>query len=151
MVTRVRIEAEGRSTQEVEETLQTAFEVLGSGSKAELARMYGPNHEALVEARAGEFVIERFVRESGAIFYRGRQVAHYRESEGVKLKGRTENPTHAYMHGSLLDEAHAGVAEATAEMAREAERRTDLSKRQLDVLGGDCTCGPTETCSNCPQ
>lgn len=122
MVTRVRIEAEGRSTQEVEETLQTAFEVLDGASRAQRFRMFGPNDEALVEAQAGEFVVERFVRESGAIFYRGRQVAHYRESEGVKLKSRAGNGT-AY--------------------------RPEQAATRLEP--GNCRCGPTETCSNCPQ
>lgn len=90
MVTRVRIEAEGSSPSEVEGILAAMFEHLVAmppGTDRNLA--FGGGGEALADAQAGEFVIERFAKDVppdrdgkpgpgyGAIFYRGRMVSHY--------------------------------------------------------------------------
>lgn len=84
MVTRIRVEAEGSSSSEVEQTLQLAHESLVQDSPRSARRlMFGENDEGLVDAQAGEFVIERFARDCGgdaghgAIVYRGRMTAHY--------------------------------------------------------------------------
>lgn len=98
MVTRIRIEAEGASSQEVEQTLQVAHEIAGSVPPGSVRRlMFGDSDQALVDAQAGEFVIERFARDTGgdaghgAIIYRGRMTAHYASPAKVrKLNQRDE-------------------------------------------------------------
>lgn len=95
MVTRVRIEAEGSSLVEVESTLQAAFDTLASAPPPSLLKMFGEDvqgvYPGLVEARMGEFVIERFAKNvpgeppnmrepgpgHGTVFYRGRMTSHY--------------------------------------------------------------------------
>lgn len=85
MVTRVRIEAEARGLQELDAILQAASEALvveSLGDKT-LELMYGkpdPHtgaHQGLVEARAGEYVIERGTTDEGGIRYIGRIVHHF--------------------------------------------------------------------------
>lgn len=95
MVTRVRVEAEGSTIQEVEDGLTAAFEALHCESvgRKRLATMFGEADErgsypGLVDAQAGEFVIERFARDCrdehgvaqpghGGMVYRGRMTAHF--------------------------------------------------------------------------
>ncbi len=88
MVTRVRIEAEGRTTGEVEEILYALSEVIGKAGNFDQAnKAFGPNREALADARAGELVIERFAKDldgepnHGAIFFRGRMTTHFASSQ----------------------------------------------------------------------
>ena len=84
MVTRVRIEAEGRTTGEVEEILYALSESIGKhhlGPSTD--KVFGPWQEAVSGARAGELVIERFAKDldggpnHGAIFWRGRLTTHF--------------------------------------------------------------------------
>lgn len=90
MVTRVRIEAEGRTPDEVTHILETAHEkLIGDDHPKVLDTLFGEAHgdsnggrPGLADAQAGEFVIERFARSGppgidGQLFYRGRMVAHY--------------------------------------------------------------------------
>lgn len=84
MVTRVRIEAEGSTTAEVEAVLYAASETLTNGAGTVASEvMFGPDAEALANAHAGELVIERFAKDlkgepgHGAIFFRGRMTTHY--------------------------------------------------------------------------
>jgi uncharacterized protein YqkB len=88
MVTRVRIEAEGRTTGEVEEILYALTEGIGKvnlGSSTD--KVFGEEQEALADARAGELVIERFAKDldhgpnHGAIFFRGRMTTHFAPSQ----------------------------------------------------------------------
>ncbi len=81
MVTRVRIETEGRSTDEVENTLHAISEsVTRTAFDAAVV-----SHQLAPCTRAGELVIERFAKDlggdagHGAIFYRGRMTTHYAE------------------------------------------------------------------------
>jgi len=90
MVTRVRIEAEGRSTGVVEEILYAISEVIGKAGDFDQAyKAFGPNREALVDARMGELVIERFAKDldggpnHGAIFFRGRMTTHFAPPQKV--------------------------------------------------------------------
>jgi len=82
MVTRVRIEAEGSSTAEVENILTEVSIAVREGTADDVYVM-GQAQEALADAQAGEFVIERFAKDldgdagHGAIFYRGRMTSHY--------------------------------------------------------------------------
>ncbi len=82
MLTRVRIEAEGRSTDEVENILTNVSIAIREGT-ADDASVMGNEQQALRDAQAGEFVIERSVKDldnepgHGAIYYRGRMTAHY--------------------------------------------------------------------------
>lgn len=115
MITRVRVEAEGRSPLEVEEQLTRAHEAIGQyyrhGSEA-YVMLFGEEGEGQAEAQAGECVIERFARDCtiatgglsvdygpghGAIFYKGRMTTHYaRPSKSMKLDRRQDdgNPYH---------------------------------------------------------
>lgn len=97
MVTRIRVEAEGSTTAEVQEILESAHETLGQVQPGKARRMmFGGGDEALADAQAGEFVIERFAREDGAIFYRGRMTSHYATpSKPRTLKQKSaEDPRH---------------------------------------------------------
>ncbi len=82
MLTRVRIEAEGRSTSEVEDILTEVSIAVREGTAYNYS-VVGPEQQALADAQAGEFVIERFAKDldgdagHGAIFYRGRMTTHY--------------------------------------------------------------------------
>lgn len=105
MVTRVRIEAESRELGELDDILQAAGEALyveSLGAKA-LNLMYGePDprtgaRQGLIEARAGEYVIERGTTGEGGIRYIGRVVHHFAKSEAVgKLleAGEGKQPFH---------------------------------------------------------
>lgn len=100
MVTRIRIEAEGRTSAEVEDILNSAAELFdgrapmawtgpglqppmstGLAGAAQVA--FGPQGEALSDRQAGEMVIERFAKDlkggdnHGAVFFRGRATTHY--------------------------------------------------------------------------
>lgn len=98
MVTRIRIEAEGSTAQEVEEILSTAHEVVSNGSGAQFARMFGSDNEALADAQSGEYVIERFAKEdTGAIVYRGRCTAHYAKPAKVRKLNRRDDSTAPYV------------------------------------------------------
>ena len=84
MVTRVRIEAEGRTTDEVEEILSALSQaVSGVKNVGNADKVFGKEREALADRRAGEFVIERFAKDldggsnHGAIFWRGRATTHF--------------------------------------------------------------------------
>lgn len=93
MVTRVRIEVEDSSIGQVERTLQLAHEALHYIGPCEARRlMFGGGDEALVDAQAGEFVVERFANEeTGATVYRGRMTAHYAPpAKVVKLRDRAD-------------------------------------------------------------
>ncbi len=84
MVTRVRIEAEGRTPADVEAVLYAAHETLAQAA-GPVARevMFGPEAEGLGDAQCGELVIERFARDlkgepgHGALFFRGRMTTHF--------------------------------------------------------------------------
>lgn len=105
MVTRVRIEAESRELGELDHILQTAGEALiveSLGTKA-LEVMFGPAdpltgaHQGLLEARAGEYVIERGTTDEGGIRYIGRVVHHFAipEARGKLLEaGQGKQPFH---------------------------------------------------------
>ena len=86
MVTRIRIEAEDASITQLERTLQLAHEQLAQLPPGETRRlMFGGGDEALVDAQAGELVVERFAREQdGGIVYRGRMTAHYASPAAVR-------------------------------------------------------------------
>jgi hypothetical protein len=99
MVTRVRIEAEGRSTGEVEEILYALTMGIGKvnlGSSADA--VFGEEQKALADARAGEFVVERFAKDldggpnHGAIFFRGRMTTHFAPPQKtLDLRKRASN------------------------------------------------------------
>ncbi len=82
MLTRVRIEAEGGSTSEVEDILTEVSVAIREGTAYSYS-VVGPSQEALANAQVGEFVIERSVKDldnepgHGAIYYRGRMTTHY--------------------------------------------------------------------------
>lgn len=95
MVTRIRVEAEGSTPAEVEQILESVVWAFGEGITHSPYRqdVYGYNDEALIEAQAGELVIERFAKDTddqaghGVIYYRGRMVVHYaRPSKPLDLK-----------------------------------------------------------------
>lgn len=109
MVTRVRIEAEGRDPQEVASVLQAAHEHFVQNAPPSVQhRLFGGDLAGLADAQAGEFVIERFARDCweyegegyskvkagpghGAIFYRGRMTSHFAApSKPLKLDKRSE-------------------------------------------------------------
>ena len=94
MLTRVRIEAEGSTPDEVDTILAAVSEAVVKGT-AHDASIVGPDDEALKDAQAGEFVIERFAKDldgepgHGAIFYRGRLTSHFaRRYKELSLEGR---------------------------------------------------------------
>lgn len=119
MITRIRVEAEGSSTQEVEDILNTAHEVIvNEANRTQLAVMFGyaysPSqgtegdyYPGLADSQAGEFVIERFARESldeegkaevghGGIVYRGRSVAHFARPQNLRKLNRRDDRTDPY-------------------------------------------------------
>lgn len=109
MVTRIRIEAEGRSPQEVEQILYTAHEVFTQrADRSELEKMFradtdtpgvGNSLEGLADAQAGELVIERFAnRDSGAIVFRGRMTSHFAKPAVVR-KLAERSPLDPYVQG----------------------------------------------------
>jgi len=95
MVTRVRIEAEGSTPDEVDSILCAVAQAVITGP-ADRAVVIGPEDEALKDSQAGEFVIERFAKDldgdagHGAIYYRGRLTSHFaRPYKPLELKQRT--------------------------------------------------------------
>ena len=95
MLTRVRIEAEGSTPDEVGTILAEVSEAVDKGTADDIFVM-GQAQEALADAQAGEFVIERFAKDldgdagHGAIYYRGRSTSHYaRPYKPLELKQRS--------------------------------------------------------------
>jgi hypothetical protein len=95
MLTRVRIEAEGSTPDEVDSILAAVSQAV-SGGTADDASVVGHEQQALRDAQAGEFVIERFSKDldgepgHGAIFYRGRLTSHFaRRYKELSLEGRS--------------------------------------------------------------
>lgn len=99
MVTRVRIEAEGSSTEEVSRLLEAAHEhFVQDASPATLNHLFGNadedgSHPGLAQAQSGEFVIERFARQQGRgiedpsdgqIVFRGRMTTHFARPADVR-------------------------------------------------------------------
>ncbi len=97
MVTRVRIEAEGRTTDEVEEILSALSQaVSGVKNVGNADKVFGEEREALADRQAGEFVVERFAKDldgcpnHGAIFWRGRMTTHFASPQKtLDLRERT--------------------------------------------------------------
>ena len=105
MVTRVRIEAEGRSTDEVENILTDVSIAIREGT-ADDASVMGNEQQALADAQVGELVIERSVKDldgepgHGAIYYRGRMTTHY--ARRYKPLSLEERRVTVWPHGPSL-------------------------------------------------
>jgi hypothetical protein len=112
MVTRVRIEAEGSTPQEVLQQMEVAHQCLTSaGHEPTLDLLFGTPNErharpGLADAQAGECVIERYARDAsddpdraghGAIVYKGRMTSHYAKPQKLeKLTGHSNLPAGPY-------------------------------------------------------
>lgn len=111
MVTRVRVEAEGRTTDEVTRSLEAAFDQLVSAQPPIAQALWGEQNQkgaypGLADAQAGEFVIERFYKDTGGgaghgvLFYRGRMTSHFgKPNEALKLGKRQEDMTIVHQDG----------------------------------------------------
>lgn len=89
MVTRVRIDAEGDSRDEVEAHLNGAFQLLFQNSVAQQFVFTGPAYQSMpygpapVVPRESEFVEEVYesaIRDSGAIYWKGRRTLRFIEN-----------------------------------------------------------------------